>query len=161
MDFFYAMYSNQDIMQYIGRPLTKAQANKQLHETIKVMQTPDPHHLTYVIVHGDKQDKIGITGLTWFDQNNRGVAEVGIMISPDWRRQHWGHQSKKMMISAAFEDFKIDVVYAFCQINNVAANAANEYLKLLKGRQIKAGVNQQLSQEWSIEKSSWIDSNFR
>ncbi len=158
LDFFNQVYGNPEIMQYIGKPLTRDQAKKQLDATIKTMSDANPHHLTYVIIRKSDRAKIGITGLTWFAQENRQKAAVGVMILAEFRRQKYAHNAKQLMMACGFEEFKLDVICAFCQLNNAAANKANMRLNMQKGRCIESGVHRKTTQEWLIEKTDWIGS---
>jgi len=158
LDFFVQMYASEEIMQFIGRPLTVDQCQQQLGETINTMNGAQPHHVTFVIERLKTRLPVGITGLTWFDPENRSVAAVGVMIQAAHRRQRIAHRAKQMMIDAGFNGYSLEKICAFCQINNVAANTANARLRLHKGRIIEDGVNHQISQEWFIEKSQWNQS---
>lgn len=160
LDIFQQIYGSEEVMRYIGQIMTPEQANIQLNKTIQVMQAKYPDYLTFVIIDKESDSKVGLTGLSWFDGHDRATVAVGVMILAHWRRRKIAHQAKTLIINAAFETLGIDTVYAYCQISNQAANAANKKLKFNKGKLLKQGQNKTTLQEWFIEKSKWNESIF-
>lgn len=155
LDFFYQIYGDREIMQYIGKPVTFAQAQKQLRETIKTMNSALPDHHTYVIIDMKSGSNVGITGINWLQRNKRDIAELGVMIVPKWRRQRMAHTAKSMLIEYGFNVLKLNRLLAHSQVQNVAANQANIQLNFQRGTVKRSKTNQNLIQEWYIERSMW------
>ncbi len=158
LDFFVQIYGNQEVMQFIGEPLTCSQCEKQLKKTIEEMSDDQPHHLTYVIKRHIDDVNMGIIGLTWFKPESRMIAAIGVMISSAYRRQRMAHHAKQLMMAHGFTALNLETIIAFCQADNVAANTANMRLKMQKGKIIEHGVHQKKTQEWFIEKTAWMGS---
>ncbi len=158
LDFFFHIYGNQDVMRFIGKPLTRSQCEKQLMKTIREMSDRHPHHLTYVIKRCSDDANIGIIGLTWFKPENRLIAAIGVMISSTYRRQRMAHHAKQLMMAHGFTALSLTTIVAFCQADNVAANTANMRLNMQRGAVIEHGVHQKKTQEWIIEKTAWMGS---
>ncbi len=146
-EFYFRIYSNPSLMTYITTPLTRDESDKSFYLTLKRMSQTPPMILLYVIVLNKTQDKTGVIGLRW-NQDNSGSVEIGIIVMEKFHGTGLAHAAKKALIQDAFDNFSIKKIFAHCEKNNYAANSANKKLGFKQ-------VNQYSEKNSSIVKIKW------
>ncbi len=153
-DFFYRVYGDQQLMQHINKPLDRDTAVRHFHQNIQTSQHQKPRKLTYLISDQKGGCFQGVVGLTWKPVSCRTQAFIGVVILPEWRRQRIAHKAKQLMIAGAFELMGVETVLAHCDVDNVAANAANLKLGFKKGELIYNEHKSMQVQVWSVAKKN-------
>ena len=130
-EFYFKIYSNPSLMKYITAPLTRDESDKSFYLTLKRMSQTPAKILLYVIVLNKTKEKIGVIGLRW-NQDNSSSVEIGIIVMEKFHGTGLAHAAKKALIQEAFDNFSIKKIIAHCEIDNQAANKANQKLGFKK-----------------------------
>ncbi len=126
-EFYFKIYSNQSLMQYVTAPLTRVESDKSFYLTLKKMSQPRPVIILNVITLNKTKEKIGIIGLRW-NQSSSDQVEIGIILLEEYQGTGFAYAAKKALMQEAFDNLSIKKIVAHCEKNNHAANRANKKL---------------------------------
>jgi RimJ/RimL family protein N-acetyltransferase len=118
---YVGLYTDANIMKYIGEPLSGEAAEKAFARTIKAMQKPKPKTMTWAIVTLADKKNIGIQALSWqrptFNHKqitpNNNQADIGIMLTSASQGQRIPAESLNMLIAYAFNELGLDMITAY------------------------------------------------
>ncbi len=137
-------------MQHIGDAMSLDSATQYFKRTLYTQQQVLPKYISYVIVDLASRAQVGIIGANWYLKQSRSVAEVGVMVLPEWHRKGIGHQAKTLLINYLLSSQAVTTVHVFNRVSNQAAIQANHKLGLIKGRVFKHKTTGDSMQEWMV-----------
>ena len=126
-EFYFQIYSNQSLMQYVTAPLTRVESDKSFYLTLNRMSQAPPKIILNVIFLNKIKEKIGVIGLRW-NQSSSDQVEIGIILLEEYQGTGFAHAAKKALMQNAFDNLSIKKIVAHCEKNNHAANRANKKL---------------------------------
>lgn len=152
--FYQEIYSNENLMRYVGTALTEKSAKKYLELTVKLMSKTEPKIVLYVIYDKASHNKTGVVGLTW-DKKQTRTVEIGVVIKQQYQRKAFAHHAKKLLMAHAFESLGINCIIAHCDKANIAANNANSKLSFKKIETIFSKKRNCLIVKWELLKNKY------
>jgi RimJ/RimL family protein N-acetyltransferase len=126
-EFYFKIYSNQSLLQYVTTPLTRVESDKSFYLTLNKMSQPHPVIILNVITLNKTKEKIGVIGLRW-NQLSSEQVEIGIILLEKYHGTGFAHAAKKALMQEAFDNLSIKKIVAHCEKNNHPANGANKKL---------------------------------
>ncbi len=123
--------SNPDVMKYVGQPvLTKPEESEKVIEMIQA-QYEKFGVGRYAVVEKQSELLIGWCGLKFNTENVNGYQnfyELGYRFLPEFWGKGYAKESSRGFIEKAFNEIKIDTLYAYAHSENAASNSALQKL---------------------------------
>ncbi|WP_395374810.1 GNAT family N-acetyltransferase [Marinicella sp. W31] len=148
--FYLSIYTDPELMQFIGKIQSVEKLQRSFQLTLDYMSRQPPEMLLFVL-RSLKGEAVGVGILNFRHQTER-KAEIGVIICQQHQRQGYSYQAKRLLIAAAFEDFKATAVTAICQIDNAFANRANQKLGFRIEKTETDSKDKQTKNYWILEK---------
>ncbi len=96
-EFYFKIYSNPSLMQYITKPLTRDESDKSFYLTLKKMSQPRHVIILNVITLNKTKERIGVIGLRW-GQSSFDQVEIGIILLEEHQGTGFAHAAKKVLM---------------------------------------------------------------
>ena len=106
---FRALYTDSEVMRFIGRPLSAAEAAASFRATLRATRRP-PGPRFFAIVEKRGRRAIGLCSIQPVELRERSV-EIGIMLGRDVRRRHYASEALSALVAAALRTLPIDTVW--------------------------------------------------
>ena len=151
LSFYQSIYTNAELMRYVGPALSKEAAEKSFFQTLAIMSRNKPSMILYVIHLNANKERIGVIGVRW-NQDKKSSVEMGVMIKPSMHRLGYAHMAKSSLIKYSFNKLKIKSIVAICDEDNTAANLANKKLGFSKEQTYFDEKSQRMTVRWRINK---------
>lgn len=147
------LYSNAEVMKYIGPPVPREQALRGFKKALALMQQPFGWRITTIIERATDR-AVGISSIRLIDEKLRR-AEVGSLLLPAAQMQGYGPEYSAALIDYAFKNRGVNEVCA--QV--VSGNAANESLVTQLGFTLSAAppvvVGGLTRRTWTLTRAAW------
>jgi RimJ/RimL family protein N-acetyltransferase len=146
------LYSNSEVMKYVGPPLSREQALRGFKKALSLVQQPFGWRITTIVERASGQG-VGISVIRLVDEKARR-AEVGSILSPDAQKQGYGPEYSAALIDYAFKHRGVEELSA--QV--VDGNAANEAMLTKLGfspgatSAVVGGVSRRT---WTLTRKNW------
>ena len=119
----YELRSNEEVMQYINRPLTKTveEAENWIRIVLEVLTKNEG--ITWCIALKDKPDEhVGSMGLWRIDKENHR-AEIGYMLHPTLQGKGLMYEAMQKVLEYGFSEMKLHSIEAHIDPRNTASAA--------------------------------------
>jgi RimJ/RimL family protein N-acetyltransferase len=147
--FYREIYTNTNMMQYIGDALDETSADKYFNIALKLMTKRPTKSLMFVIKLLNTKTKIGIISLRW-NQEDIECAEIGVMILKKHQRKSYAHIAKNLLIQQSLQLFNVRQLVAICDKENLAANLANQKLGFRLDQEFLDKTDNRVKIKWVI-----------
>lgn len=151
---FHALYTDLQIMRFIGTPLTEAEAESAFGGIVHRQREPSLDLRFLAMVHKHTQMPLGICGTGHHDPIAARL-EIGMVLLPVGRRLGIAREALTALVDRAFDEQLVNEVYACIAAGNTLAR---NLLSRVGFRQDIADRRQgpeSTACHWSVHRSSW------
>lgn len=141
------LYTDPDVMKWIGPPVTEQRANFLFQQALTSEKCSTYYYWVVFNAAGDK------AGLTAFIMQSQTVAEFGLMLLPEFCFKGYSVPVLSGLINFGFGHWQLTQVVARHQSNNLAAPAL---LKRLRVQKVSDDADYWF---WQLEQSQWAELN--
>ncbi|WDE03311.1 GNAT family N-acetyltransferase [Thalassomonas viridans] len=156
-DLYFSLYTDKQVMRYIGPPFNHEQAQQLFTFTLNNSNSYGDLRLSWTIIEIDSQKSIGILALTW-DLTQSNTASIGIMLSPDSQGKGFGLEAQGALIEYGFTQLSLRRIYSQFATSNLAnKHIYNElgFVTDINTNNSKTTSNQLTAISCYLEKQAW------
>jgi RimJ/RimL family protein N-acetyltransferase len=128
---FVEIYTDPQVMQFVGPVLNKDKALKLFKQCVNQVAKQHPQYLFYVINSKHSSEKFGIVGLLWNQQSQKSI-ELGVMIAKTYINKAYAFKALKLLVKYVFMKFNVQEVVMICEESNTAASRISKGLGFRK-----------------------------
>ncbi|MFC5525636.1 GNAT family N-acetyltransferase [Rhodanobacter ginsengisoli] len=118
--FFHAIYTDPEIMRFIGTPLTETQAAGRFRKIVRRQLEATAEGKYLVILVRETHKAIGICGTSDYDAKT-GALEVGLVLTHEGRKQGFAREALAALVENVFLASRIQELCVRFSPENVAA----------------------------------------
>lgn len=146
---FIGLFNDPMVMQYIGTPLTDKKATRLFQQALTPKSDSVYYYWSVSVADGTK---VGIAALITQQQ---GVAEFGLMLSPEFCFKGYSVPILSGLINFGFRQWRLDTVVAKHQINHLAS------ARLLRRLSVQRVSSDGEYWYWQLDRNYWVELNQR
>jgi RimJ/RimL family protein N-acetyltransferase len=151
---FHALYTDPEIMRFVGGPWTPAEAAERFRATLCRRGKAVVADRFFVIEEKSSREPMGICGSSHYDRAGMRV-EVGVMLLPRGRRLGVGRAALGALVDYMFQEPSLLEVYARVAIENSAARNLVTRVGFRQSRVAEGKKQGTLACEWSVHRPQW------
>ncbi len=118
---FKKIYTNAELMCYIGNPLSIEKVQRLFAQALKQRDKEKPKYIYYVISMKKSGKTVGLIGLLW-NQKLTTTIEIGIIIQKSYQNQGVAKIAMKMLIHKVFKESSVTKIIGLCHRQNSRVN---------------------------------------
>ena len=155
---FARLYTDEETMRFIGRPLTLDQARRSFRSAMAGMRRIPIRALFLAVVEKATETTVGICSLQNFDAKRRSV-QAGVMFLSQARSQGFSKESFIGLISRTFAELDVDELWVEFATGHIAVERAATRVGFTRRdaasleRAIEAGHATHI---WSVRRERWF-----
>lgn len=119
-DFFKCLYTSSEVMQFISDPMSDEQIKYAFDSRLPKWDLTSSHWLCFVIRNKINKTPLGLTGLKLVHNDGEVIAEVGYIISPEYKGKSLATTSLTQLLSLKELD-KLKKFQAVVTSGNIAS----------------------------------------
>ena len=129
-ELIYALMNTPKFLQYVGDRNIRSVADAESYIKAKMLPQLDKlGYSSYTLITKVEAVKIGTCGL--YDREGVDGIDIGFGFLPAYEGMGYGYEAASRLLTAAFEDFKIQEVKAITSKENIASQKLLEKLGLV------------------------------
>ncbi len=143
-DFYCSIYTDAEILRFVGPPMAIERARRSFHKTLALMHAQPMRWLSLTIIDKQTGQRLGICGAPQFDPTAERL-EIGILLLVAARGAGFAKEAKIALAQRLFACLPVGEIW----VQYEAGNAAAERLFTSVGFQPCSG---QIADRWNLEK---------
>ncbi len=124
-ELYFELYSNDELMKFIRRPMCFDLAQKSFLKTLEAMKKPSPSIYLFVI-YNQAHEHVGILGFK--KQEAKTEFEIGVVIKEKYQKRGVSQSIKVIVLNQIFSKSSTVSISAFCHPENLIPNYINKKL---------------------------------
>ncbi len=117
---YYKVYTDPEIMKYIGTPLSQESVERAWNASLKQENITPPVRRTWTLVENESKRSIGIAAFG-LENNEDKVATIGCMFLLDAHGKGYATEVLRKVTELAFEEYDIKKLTSFSVLTNKAS----------------------------------------
>lgn len=154
---FHALYTDAQIMRFIGTPLTAAEAASQFRKIVHRQGEPALDRRFLVIVAKNTRAPLGICGTSHYDPGTMRL-EVGMVLLPEGRGRGVAREALVALVGRVLEERLVGGVCVRFAAGNTAMRSLASSIGFSSDGAARGRRQDSTICHWSVHRSSWRSS---